>query len=114
MPLEEYRARRDFDKTREPSGEGNANGTADNRTFYVYGYSFALTAGKTVKSVTLPTNAKINVLGVTLAPPVPASAAPQPVQPQVDLSTAFNNVGVATDGYLFANNAGPLHRACAK
>src|SRR2546423_8649237 len=26
MPLEEYRARRDFDKTREPSGDGQGDG----------------------------------------------------------------------------------------
>ena len=30
------------------------NGTKDNRTFLLYGYSFALNPNKTVKSITLP------------------------------------------------------------
>ena len=44
----------------------NPNGTLDQRTFYLYGYSFALNNTKTVKSLTLPKNANVVVLGVTL------------------------------------------------
>jgi hypothetical protein len=43
----------------------NGGGT-DNRTFYVYGYSFAVNSAKTIKSITLPTNSNINVLAITL------------------------------------------------
>ena len=43
-----------------------SSGTADNRTFRVYGYSFALSSGKTVQSLTLPSNADVNVLAVNL------------------------------------------------
>lgn len=44
------------------------DGTKDQRTFNLYGYQLALNKAKTVQSVTLPTNAKIVVLGVTLLP----------------------------------------------
>jgi hypothetical protein len=53
------------------------NGTLDQRTFYVYGYTFALNSAKTVKSLTLPKNANVVVLGVTLqaTTTVPTTAA---------------------------------------
>ena len=43
-----------------------SNGTKDNRTFYVYGYSFGLEA-KTVSSITLPNDANVKLLSVTLS-----------------------------------------------
>jgi hypothetical protein len=46
----------------------NPNGTADNRTFNLYGYSFTLNKAKTVKSITLPSNTNVVVLGIDLAP----------------------------------------------
>jgi hypothetical protein len=42
------------------------NGTKDQRVFNLYEYQFALKATKTVKSVTLPTNAHVVVLAATL------------------------------------------------
>ncbi len=84
----------------------NAAGTADNRPFYVYGYSFTLAAGKTAKSLTLPINSRVNVLAVTLTPAAPPAPPTPPVQPQVDLSSAFNDAGIATDGSTFAKNGG--------
>jgi hypothetical protein len=42
----------------------NSNGTVDSRTFYIYGYRFPLTSGKTIKSVTLPANRNVVILGV--------------------------------------------------
>ena len=45
----------------------NSNGTKDNRTFYVYGYSFSLDATKTVSSITLPNDANVKLLSVTLS-----------------------------------------------
>jgi hypothetical protein len=46
----------------------NPNGSTDNRTFYVYGYSFAINNAKTVKSITLPNNRNVVVIGMDLAP----------------------------------------------
>ncbi len=40
------------------------NGTLDNRTFYLYGYSFALNGAKTVTSLTLPKTRNVVVLAV--------------------------------------------------
>ena len=47
----------------------NSNGTADGRPFSLYTYSFTLTAGKTVTSVTLPNNRNVVVLGLSLTKP---------------------------------------------
>jgi hypothetical protein len=44
------------------------NGTKDQRTFNLYTHQFALNSSKTVQSVTLPNNAKVLVLAVTLLP----------------------------------------------
>jgi alpha-mannosidase len=52
----------------------NPDGSIDNETFYVYGYSFAIDATKTVKSLTLPNNVSVVVLAVSLQS-APAAAA---------------------------------------
>jgi hypothetical protein len=44
----------------------NAQGQKDNRTFYLYQYTFALVANKTVVSVTLPNNRNVVVLAASL------------------------------------------------
>jgi Chitobiase/beta-hexosaminidase C-terminal domain len=44
----------------------NTNGSLDNRTFYLYGYSFALNSTKTPVSLTLPKNRNVIVLAVDL------------------------------------------------
>jgi len=44
-----------------------ADGSKDPRTFYVYGYGFALSPAKTVKSVTLPNNPLVKLFAMTLA-----------------------------------------------
>jgi hypothetical protein len=43
-------------------------GAKDVGTFYVYGYSFALNSAKTVKSIKLPGNRDVIVLGMSLVP----------------------------------------------
>ena len=43
-----------------------SGGTADNRMFHIYGYSLSLSAGKTVKSVTLPSNGNVKILALSL------------------------------------------------
>ena len=42
-----------------------SNGTKENRTFYLFGYSFALNPAKTVSTLTLPNNANVVVLAIT-------------------------------------------------
>jgi len=42
------------------------NGALDNRTFYLYGYSFALNPAKTVASLTLPKTRNSIVLAIDL------------------------------------------------
>jgi len=45
-----------------------ANGAKDNRTFYLYRYAFAINNAKTASTITLPNNANVVVLAITLAP----------------------------------------------
>ena len=45
-----------------------ANGATDNRTFYLYQYSFAINNAKTAGSIALPNNGNVVVLAITLAP----------------------------------------------
>jgi hypothetical protein len=40
------------------------NGTRDNRTFYVYGYTFKTNSSKTIASLTLPNNTNVRLLGM--------------------------------------------------
>jgi hypothetical protein len=59
------------------------NGALDNRTFYLYGYSFALNGAKTVTSLTLPKTRNVIVLavdvsGATNSPPPAAAPTFQP------------------------------------
>ena len=56
-------------------------------TIYAYGYSLPITPGKTLQSVTLPSNADINILSMDLVGP----------QSQVSLSSQFNQVGLTDD-----------------
>jgi hypothetical protein len=44
---------------------------------FVYGYSFDIPAGKTLESITLPTNRNVGILGMALVPPIEPSSAPQ-------------------------------------
>ncbi|MBV8143608.1 MAG: chitobiase/beta-hexosaminidase C-terminal domain-containing protein, partial [Gammaproteobacteria bacterium] len=44
------------------------SGAVDNRTFYLYGYSFALNSAKIPVSLTLPTNRHVVVLALDLTP----------------------------------------------
>jgi hypothetical protein len=46
----------------------SSNGTQDNRTFYLYGYSFSLNSSKTVQSVRLPGNGNVIVAAISLVP----------------------------------------------
>jgi hypothetical protein len=50
----------------------NGQGQKDNRTFYLYEYTFALTANKTVASITLPNNRNVVVLAASLSNATPS------------------------------------------
>ncbi|HEY3839304.1 MAG TPA: hypothetical protein VGL72_22180, partial [Bryobacteraceae bacterium] len=45
-----------------------AGGSKDARTFYLYGYSFALNNAKTATSIKLPNNGDVAVFAITVAP----------------------------------------------
>jgi putative Ig domain-containing protein len=68
-------------------------------SYYLYGYSFAVQSGKTVKSITLPNNRNVVVLAVDVAPaPVGAQTSIH-----VNLATAENVVGFASIGSAVTN-----------
>jgi len=77
----------------------NYDGTTTAGSYYVYGYSFALNPRLKVQSITLPSDGRISVLAITLAPPVSQGT-------QVDLSGYFARGAIFTDGTKFASNAG--------
>jgi hypothetical protein len=54
------------------------SGAADNRTFYLYGYSLAINSAKTVASITLPANRNVVVLAIDLvgSSSLPVAATP--------------------------------------
>lgn len=74
------------------------DGTQDGRPFNLYGYAFLLDSSKHVKSLTLPNNSSVIVLAATLANPNLGT--------QVDLASAFNAIGIYTDGTTFDGSAG--------
>jgi len=73
-----------------------SSGVKDNRSFYLYGYSFPINGSKTVKSLTLPSNRNVVVLSYALG-----SAGSGGTQQAVSLSSAYNRGGVYTDGTKF-------------
>jgi len=46
------------------AGDGNK----DNRTFYIYSYSFGLDGNREVRSITLPSNDQVLVFAMALVP----------------------------------------------
>lgn len=50
------------------SYRNQSDGTKDERTFYIYGYTFSLNKTNSVKSFKLPDNADVKVFAVTLVP----------------------------------------------
>jgi hypothetical protein len=62
------------------------SGSTQNGPWYLYGYSFALNSSKTVKSIALPNNRNVVVLGLAL------------VAPAINLSSVYNVDATATDG----------------
>ncbi|HTJ00340.1 MAG TPA: protease pro-enzyme activation domain-containing protein [Dongiaceae bacterium] len=46
----------------------SSDGSKDNRTFYLYGYSLPVNSGKTIQSIKLPNNASVIVTAISLVP----------------------------------------------
>jgi len=97
------------------SGHRNlSNGTADNRAFYLYGYSFALNSGKLVQSLRLPNNGNVAVLAITLIPNWPPAFTLSPfTMPGVIAGQAYsgtiatNALDLTHDPLTFAKTSGP-------
>ena len=90
------------------------SGATDNRTFYLYGYSFALNSAKTVQSLTLPHNRNVVVLAVAVskAGNVPLTAAAPSLSPAPGTYTAAQTIALSdpTPGaviYYTTNGATP-------
>jgi hypothetical protein len=79
-----------------------STGAVDNRTFYLYGYSFAINGAKTVKSLTLPANRGVVVLAAAL---LPSGSGPK----AVSLNTAANVNGIFNDGTAVTNGGLDAH-----
>jgi hypothetical protein len=75
----------------------SSNGTTDNRTFYLYGYSFNLNSSKVVQSIRLPNNANVSVLAVSLIPDWPPSFTVTP------FTLPDTTAGVACSGTIATN-----------
>ena len=72
-----------------------ASGTPQNVQFNLYGYSIPLDETKTIKSLTLPSNRSVVLFAATLSY--------QDFGHQVDLTAAYNDTGIYTDGTAFTN-----------
>ncbi len=70
-----------------------STGAKDARQFNLYGYTFQLNAGKTVKSLTLPNNSNVLILAATLSN--------TDYGRKVNLASQFNATGIYTDGSVF-------------
>ena len=70
-----------------------SSGTKQTGQVNVYEYTFVLDSTKTVKSITLPNDANVEVLAATL---IPAGTT------QVNLASAFNRTGIVADGTTFS------------
>ena len=70
-----------------------SSGGRDGRTFLLYDYSLPLDPTKEVRSITLPADGNVEVLGAALVPSTTT---------QVALGGSFNRAGIVADGSTFA------------
>jgi hypothetical protein len=75
----------------------NPDGSSSAQPVYLYGYTFALNPAKPLRSLTLPNQAKINILAIDLKPSSLHTAVPAPM----DLSGLFSKVAFVRDGTRF-------------
>jgi hypothetical protein len=76
----------------------SADGTQQDVQFNLYSYTLLLNAGKIVRSLTLPSDRDVVLLAATLTG--------QSFEQPVSLSTAFDTVGIYTDGSTFSSDGG--------
>jgi hypothetical protein len=91
-----------------------SNGTQDNRTFYLYGYSFKLNSGKVIQSIKLPNNQNVEVLAISLIPDWPPEFITTPFAGPVIMAGQAYSGTVATnatdlngDAITYAKVSGP-------
>jgi hypothetical protein len=92
----------------------SSNGTKDNRTFYLYGYSFKLNNAKTVQSIKLPSNANVLVTSISLVPNWPPTFSANPfAEPDImagqnySANISTNASDLNGDPLTFAKVSGP-------
>jgi hypothetical protein len=96
------------------SHRNNSDGSADNSTFYLYGYSFALNNAKIVQSIQVPNDANVVILAISLVPNWPPTFSVNPFTlPKVNAgqlysaSIATNASDLNGDALTFAKVSGP-------
>lgn len=91
-----------------------SNGTADDRTFYLYGYSFNLNSTNPVRSVELPVNGNVIVLAISLIPYWPPVFTANPfTEPGIEAGQSYSGTIAASAVDLngsplaYAKDSGP-------
>jgi hypothetical protein len=91
-----------------------SNGTQDDRSFYLYGYTFKLNGGKVVQSIRLPDNQYVVVLAISLIPDWPPDFITSPfTEPAIMAGQAYsetvatNAVDLNGDAITYAKVSGP-------
>lgn len=92
----------------------SSDGIKDDRTFYLYGYSFNLNSGKTVQSIRLPNKANVIILAISLIPNWPPTFARNPFsEPDItagqtySATLATNASDLNGDNITFTKISGP-------
>jgi autotransporter-associated beta strand protein len=84
-------------------------GGEDTQTTYVYGYKFGLTSGKTVQSLTLPSDSKLDVLAIDLVPAVPAPGIAITTPAAANPSVAGTSTSLSVSAVDTAGDAAPIY-----
>jgi hypothetical protein len=91
-----------------------SNGTQDDRSFYLYGYTFKLNGSKVIQSIQLPDNQNVMVLAISLIPDWPPSFIVTPfTEPAIMAgeacwgTAATNALDLNGDAIIFAKVSGP-------
>lgn len=92
----------------------SSDGTKDDRTFYLYGYSFNLNSSKTVQSIRLPNKANVIILAISLVPNWPPTFTRNPFsEPSItagqtySATMATNVSDLNRDNLAFSKVSGP-------
>lgn len=96
------------------SYRNQSGGSEDNRTFYLYGYTFKLNPAKTVQSFRLPSNANVVITAISLVPEWPPAFGLNPLTLPGATAGQPYSVNIATnaselngDALTFALVSGP-------